>query len=75
MKKICPYCSNPMEKGYIYNGKEDIVWTPENSKPNRIINLPHDDQITLSKRKFLLNKIKVYRCPKCKIQLIFEEEL
>lgn len=47
MKKIFPYCSNPMEKGYIYNGKEDIVWTPENSKPNRIINLPHDDQITL----------------------------
>ena len=34
MKKICPYCLQEMETGYIYNGKEDIVWTPENSNPS-----------------------------------------
>lgn len=76
MSVKCPYCQQEMEKGYIYNGKEDTVWTPENSKQSYLINFPHENQIMLSKRKFLsFNKIKVYRCPLCKIQVIFENDL
>ena len=75
MKKTCPYCSKPMEVGYIYNGKEDIVWTPENSKPSRIINLVHENQVMLLKYKFKFDGIKVYRCPTCKVQIIYEDEL
>ena len=75
MEKKCPYCSKPMEIGYIYNGKGDVVWTPENSRPNMIINLIHKDQIMLSKSRFFMSKIKVYRCPECKVQIIYEDEL
>ena len=75
MKKICPYCFQEMETGYIYNGKEDIVWTPENSNPSWFINFPHKDQVMLSRSLFGMNKFKVYRCPTCKVQIIFENEL
>lgn len=76
MTKLCPYCSKKMQIGYIYNGKDDIVWTPESSTPSGIINHPHKDQIMLSKSKRIFtNKFKVYRCPTCKIQIIFEKEL
>ena len=75
MTKKCPYCSKPMEIGYIYNGKQDIVWTPENSKLHTFINFIHDDQIMLSKARFTISKIKVYRCPSCKVEILFEEEL
>ena len=53
MSVKCPYCQQEMEKGYIYNGKEDTVWTPENSKQSYLINFPHEGQIMLSKRKWL----------------------
>lgn len=65
-----------MQMGYIYNTKEDIVWTPEHSTPSGLINFPHKDQIMLSRSLLISsNQLKVYRCPTCKIQIIFEEEL
>lgn len=75
MKK-CPYCSQEMKAGYIYNGKDDIVWTPKDSTPSGFINFPHKDQVMLSRSlRIRSNKLKVYRCPICKVQIIFEKEL
>lgn len=75
-KKLCPYCSQEMEPGYIYNGKDDIVWTPKDSDPSGFINFPHKDQVMLSRSlRIRTNKLKVYRCPRCKVQIIFEKEL
>lgn len=31
---MCPYCSEPMTKGYIPSHKQDIVWYPEGEKPD-----------------------------------------
>lgn len=76
MTKICPFCSEEMKTGYIYNGKDDIVWTPEDSIPSGFINFPHKDQVTLSRSlRIFTNKFKVYRCPSCRIQIIYEDEL
>ena len=31
-KMNCPYCREPMEKGYITNGRGLMTWTPEGCK-------------------------------------------
>ncbi len=72
----CPYCGQEMKKGHIYNGMDDVLWTPDGEKQSHIINRPHKYQILLSKRAWITaNKFKVYRCPTCKIQVIFENDL
>ena len=73
MEKKCPYCSKPMEIGYIYN-KKNLVWTPENLKPHPIVNMTRKGEITITKAEFTVTRTKVYRCPDCKIDIIYEEE-
>lgn len=70
---ICPYCNKEMLKGYIYHGKDDLRWTPENERPGFLINFPKDYEIQISKSKRIKrNKKIVYRCQNCKL-FIFNE--
>lgn len=72
----CPYCGKEMDDGYIFNGKTDIVWTPKDQKPSLFINQTREGQILLKKMNYLKGcKIKVVRCPICKIQIIDEKDL
>ena len=59
-----PYCASEMILGYIYSGKNDICWTPDNEKNSWIINHPNKQQV-----------IKVFRCASCQIEIINEKEL
>lgn len=60
----------------IYNGKDDIVWTPKGLERSHFINHPHNYQLLLSKSKYIVsNKLKVQRCPKCKILIINEKNI
>lgn len=74
MNVTCPYCKQIMKKGYIYNGKDDIVWTPENEKPSALVNHPFAYQVMLSKSKRIVsNKCEAYRCPACHVVIMFEK--
>ena len=76
MYVTCPYCGQKMQKGHIYNGNDDVLWTPEGERQIHIVNHPHKYQILLSKKTCIFfNKFKVYRFPTCKIQVIFENDL
>lgn len=71
----CPYCGKLMSVGYVYNGKDDIVWTPEGKYKSGWINFPKKYEIMLSKSKIIVNnKIRVYRCPSCNIFLLFDKD-
>ena len=60
---ICPYCKLEMKKGYIYNGRDDLRWTPEDIQPSLFINFNKNNEIILSKSKYIFrNKILTYRC-------------
>ena len=48
MNRLCPYCGGIMDIGYVYNGKDDLVWTPEDVTPSRWINFPNKCEIILS---------------------------
>lgn len=73
--RICPYCHQEMEKGYIQNCWGDIRWTPKDSKRGLITNRLKKGEISLiPSRLFTKNTIEVNRCPNCQIEIIDESK-
>lgn len=71
-----PYCASEMILGYIYSGKNDICWIPDNEKNSWIINHPNKQQVILAKLNLIKGcRIKVFRCASCQIEIINEKEL
>ena len=71
-----PYCASEMIRGYIYSGKNDICWIPDNEKNSWIINHPNKQQVILAKLNLIKGcRIKVFRCASCQIEIINEKEL
>lgn len=72
---ICPFCQKEMEKGYIYTGKDPIVWTPEKIEPSALIHHQKQGEVVLLKRNLLKRmRMIVYRCPHCQIDIIDEKQ-
>ena len=70
---ICPYCKKEMQEGYFYIGLQPVYWIPKGTNHTWLINNATDDKILLSKYNPLkVHKIKVFRCPDCKIEIIDE---
>lgn len=69
----CPYCEEEMMEGYIYSGKTDLCWTPVGEKSSMLINHPNEKEVLLAKLKYLKGcRVKVFRCNRCKIEIINE---
>lgn len=74
--KLCPYCGEIMDIGYVYNGKDDLVWTPEDVTPSGWINFPNKYEIMLSRSKRVVsNKLLVHHCSSCGVFFIYNDEL
>lgn len=72
----CPYCQEDMIEGFIDGGKTDICWTPKGKKSNLFNNHPKEYQVLLTKLNYFKGcKIKVFRCSKCEIEIINENDL
>lgn len=72
----CPYCEEEMMEGYMYNGKEDIRWTPAGEKSSMFINHATEKEVLLAKLNYLKGcRIKVFRCHSCKIEIINEKDV
>jgi len=63
----CPLCGVRMERGYLIEGGEGLLW--DNSK--RIINrrVPVGETIVGFSQSY--NRLRAYRCKECKI-MVFE---
>ncbi|WP_050638304.1 PF20097 family protein [Candidatus Stoquefichus sp. SB1] len=72
---ICPYCHQTMQIGFIQSEK-DLVWTPQGEVANVFVNRFKKYQIPLVRRHLLkMSRLKVYRCQKCQIEIIDENDL
>lgn len=72
-KKLCPYCQQEMEKGYIQNCWGDLRWTPQDRKRGVLMNHMQKGEIPLIlNRCFKKGNIEVNRCPNCHIEIIDE---
>lgn len=75
-RRKCPICSESMMTGYIYSGKNSIVWTPANMKHSIFNNSVDENEIQLAKLNYLKGcYVKVFRCQNCKMMLIDENDL
>lgn len=77
LKEIaCPYCGKAMNVGYIFSGKNSIVWTPTHMKASVFNNVIDENEIQLAKLNYFEGcSIKVFRCQVCRKMMIDENDL
>lgn len=63
---MCPYCSEPMTKGYIPAHKQDIVWYPDGEKPD-LFGSESPNSVPLAQWELFRGaKAVAYCCTDCK---------
>lgn len=72
-KMNCPYCREPMEKGYITNGRGLMTWTPEGCKVPFLFPIIQGKSVMIGddrKGPLLGSEVIAFLCRRCEKVII-----
>lgn len=69
----CPYCEKEVDNGFFNSAKWDYTWTPDRKSPRFIRNRPKEYEVLLKKEWNIL-RLSAYRCPNCRIIIIYKDD-